>query len=232
MAQRTPQSQTASARGSLKSHCGPALPPTRGPGRDSPRHAQAQALLTGADVTGVRMKPEPRPHRASDNGARGLNVLPHRCGPGTLPWPPSSRAGHGARRGSTGHSLSGCLVCSGRSSCSTDRTALSGSLGPRTGAAKDLKVPACRLGHTPAWTQRAEPWGGDTAWLGCRQGGQGRGLEGQELLPCLPGHVQSSDVHTRALRVVPGPSSGGAGPPAGGGSGAARTLGPPSLHRP
>lgn len=143
---------------------------------------------------------------------------------------PSSGAGHGAWRGSPGHSLSG--VCAGRSSCPTDRTARSGSPKPRTGAAKDLKIPCCRLGHTPAWTQRAEPWAGDMAWLGCRQGGRSCGLEGHEFLPCLPGHVQNSDVHTEALRVVPGPSSGGAGPLAAReGSGAARTLGLPSVYR-
>lgn len=210
-------------RPSPPSHEGPRL------GQPTP---QAQALLTGVDTRRLRMKPEPRPHRASDNGARGLlrasptptGQVP--CCGLPLPGPATEPGGEAQATASAG-------VCSGRSSCPTDHTARPDSQVPRTGAAQDLKVPCCRLAHTPAWTQSAEPWAGDMAWLGCRQWGRGCGLEGQEFLPCFPGHVQNSDAHTEALRVVPGPSSGGAGPLAGReGSGVARTLGRPSVYRP
>lgn len=57
------------------------------------------------------MKPKPRPLRASDNRARGLQCASlTSTGREALPWPYSSRADHGARRESTGHSLSGCLL--------------------------------------------------------------------------------------------------------------------------
>lgn len=177
------------------------------------------------------MKPEPRPHRASDNGARAL-LCASPTPTGQVPCCGLPPPGPATEPGREAQATASVGVCAGRSSCPTDRTARSGSPEPRTGVAKDLKIPCCRLGHTLAWTQRAEPWAGDMAWLGCCQGGRGCGHEGQEFLPCLPGHVQNSDVHTEALRVVPGPSSGGAGPLAGReGSGAARMLGLPSVYR-
>lgn len=177
------------------------------------------------------MKPEPRPHRASDNGARAL-LCASPTPTGQVPCCGLPPPGPATEPGREAQATASVGVCAGRSSCPTDRTACSGSPEPRTGIAKDLKIPCCRLGHTLAWTQRAEPWAGDMAWLGCCQGGRGCGHEGQEFLPCLPGHVQNSDVHTEALRVVPGPSSGGAGPLAGReGSGAARMLGLPSVYR-